>query len=29
MEEHTFREGDHVIKQDEDGDVLYCVDSGK
>lgn len=28
MEEHTYKKGDTVIKQGDDGDVLYCVDSG-
>lgn len=28
MEEHTFKKGDTVIKQGDDGDVLFCVDSG-
>lgn len=29
MREHTFQKGDKVIQQGDDGDVLYCVDSGK
>lgn len=29
MEEHTFKKDDCVIKQGDDGDVLFCVDSGK
>jgi len=29
MREHTFAKGDVIIKQGDDGDVLYCVDSGK
>jgi len=29
MEEHKFAKDDVVITQGDDGDVLYCVDSGK
>jgi len=29
MSEHNFKKDDVVIKQGDDGDVLYCVDSGK
>jgi len=29
MREHNFAKGDTVIKQGDDGEVLYCVDSGK
>jgi len=28
MEEHSFKKGDTIIKQNDDGDVLYCLDSG-
>lgn len=29
MCEHNFAKGDTVIKQGDDGEVLFCVDSGK
>ena len=29
MEECFFKKGQHVIKQDDDGEVLYVVDKGK
>lgn len=28
MQECTFKAGEQVIKQDEEGSVLYCIDSG-
>ena len=28
MEEKKYKKGDYVIKQGEDGDVLYLVESG-
>lgn len=29
MEEKKFKKGDYVIKQGEEGDVLYVVDTGE
>jgi len=29
MEEFKFNAGDSIIKQGDDGDILYVVDSGK
>jgi cAMP-dependent protein kinase regulator len=29
MEEKKFKAGDYIIKQGEDGDVLYVVDAGE
>jgi len=29
MEERTYKQGEFVIKQGDDGDVLFVVDSGE